>query len=204
MRSRPANASVICVPMLAIEIIGAASRPMKKMYITKSPSVMRPATMSLPPIQIMTTPTTPMITVLPTSVGRRHAGHRLRDVAEQAMRAVREHDLFALLGGVALDDANAAERLGEAAGHLRLDLAALAEQRPQPLERIGHAAAEQAEHDGRDERHAPVQVQQHAQAMTAVTTPPTSCTSPVPTRFRIPSASLMMRDSSTPVCVESK
>ena len=68
MRSRPANASVICVPMLAIEIIGAASRPMKKMYITKSPSVMRPARMSLPPIQIITTPTTPMITVLPEVV----------------------------------------------------------------------------------------------------------------------------------------
>jgi hypothetical protein len=68
MRSRPANASVICVPMLAIEIIGAASSPMKKMYITKSPSVMRPATMSLPPIQIITTPTTPMITVLPEVV----------------------------------------------------------------------------------------------------------------------------------------
>ena len=68
MRSRPANASVICVPMLAIEIIGAASRPMKKMYITKSPSVIRPPTISLPPIQIITTPTTPMITVLPDVV----------------------------------------------------------------------------------------------------------------------------------------
>ena len=54
--------------MLAIEIIGAASKPMKKMYITKSPSVILPATMSLPPIQIMTTPTTPMITVLPEVV----------------------------------------------------------------------------------------------------------------------------------------
>ena len=87
MRSRPANASVICVPMLAIEISGAASRPMKKMYITKSPSVIWPARMSLPPIQIMTTPTTPMITVLPDGRGR-DAGHRLRDVAEQPVRAL--------------------------------------------------------------------------------------------------------------------
>ena len=38
----------------------------------------------------------------------------------------------------------------------------------------------------------------------AVTTPPTSWTRPVPTRFRIPSASLMTRETSTPVCVESK
>ena len=68
MRSRPANASVICVPMEAIEISGAASRPMKKMYMTKSPSVIRPARMSLPPSQIITTPTTPMMTVLPAVV----------------------------------------------------------------------------------------------------------------------------------------
>ena len=39
---------------------------------------------------------------------------------------------------------------------------------------------------------------------TAVTRPPTSCTRPVPTRFLMPSASDMMRDTSTPVCVESK
>jgi hypothetical protein len=40
--------------------------------------------------------------------------------------------------------------------------------------------------------------------MTAVTSPPTNCTRPVPTRFRMPSASFMMRETSTPVCVESK
>ena len=38
----------------------------------------------------------------------------------------------------------------------------------------------------------------------AVTKPPTSCTRPVPTRFLMPSASDMMREISTPVCVESK
>ena len=42
MRSSPANASVICVPMLAIETSGAATSPMKKTYMMKSPSVMRP------------------------------------------------------------------------------------------------------------------------------------------------------------------
>src|SRR5688572_29715285 len=40
--------------------------------------------------------------------------------------------------------------------------------------------------------------------MMAVTTPPTSCTRPVPTRLRVPSASLMMRDSSTPVMSDAE
>ena len=40
-------------------------------------------------------------------------------------------------------------------------------------------------------------------AMPAVTNPPSSCTSPVPTRFRIPSASLMIRAISTPLWVAS-
>ncbi len=63
MRSRPAKASVICVPIEAIEISGAATSPVKKMYITKPPSVMVPATMARPPMVIMITPVTPMISV---------------------------------------------------------------------------------------------------------------------------------------------
>jgi hypothetical protein len=47
--------------------------------------------------------------------------------------ALREHDLLALLGGVGLDDADAAERLVQPAGDLGVDLAALAEQRAQLL-----------------------------------------------------------------------
>ena len=90
----------------------------------------RPATMSRPPSQIISTPMTPTITVLPAVVADTPVID-LRDVAEQAMRALGEDDLFALLGGVALDDANAAERLGQPAGDFRVDLAALAEQRPQ-------------------------------------------------------------------------
>ncbi len=80
------------------------------------------------------------------------------------MRAVGEHDLFALLGGVALDDADAAERFGEASGDFGVDLAALAEERPQGLEGVGHAAAEEAQHDHRDDREAPVEIEQHAEA----------------------------------------
>ena len=141
MRSSPANASVICVPIDAIETSGAATRPMKKMYMTRSPSVISPAMIARPPSQIISTPMMPTMTVLP-AVRRRDAGHRLGDVAEQAVRALREDDLLALLGGVGLDDADAAERLGEPAGDLGVDLAALAEQRPQRPERVGHAAAE--------------------------------------------------------------
>ena len=143
MRSSPANASVICVPIDAIETSGAATSPMKKMYITKSPSVIAPGQ--------------DVVAAEPhhqhadhaddhraAGGGRRDAGHRLGDVAEQPVGAVGEDDLLALLGGVALDDADAAERLGQPAGDLGVDLAALAEQRPQRLEGVGHAAAERA------------------------------------------------------------
>ena len=58
---------------------------------------------------------------------RRHAGQRLRDVAEQPVRALREDELLALFRRVRLDDADAAERFGEPAGDLGVDLAALAE-----------------------------------------------------------------------------
>ena len=41
-------------------------------------------------------------------------------------------------------------------------------------------------------------------AITAVSNEPLSCTSPVPTRFLMPSASFMMREMRMPVLVESK
>ena len=66
----------------------------------------------------------------------------LRDVAEQLVRALGEDEILALLGGVGLDDADAAERLVQPAGDLGVDLAALAEERPQRLERVAHRAAE--------------------------------------------------------------
>ena len=63
MRSSPASASVICVPMAAICTIGAASKPTKKTYMKKSPSVIVPARMAWPPTMIITTPIAPMITL---------------------------------------------------------------------------------------------------------------------------------------------
>ena len=66
------------------------------------------------------------------------------------MHALGEDQLLALLGGVGLDDADAAERLVEPAGDLGVDLAALAEERPQPFERERHHAAEGRQHDDGD------------------------------------------------------
>ena len=146
MRSRPANASVICVPIDAIETIGAATRPMKKMYMMKSPSVISPGE-DVAAAQPDHDDADDADDDGAAGGRRRHAGHRLGDVAEQPVGALREDDLFALLGGVALDDANAAERFGQPAGDLGVDLAALAEERPQRPEGVRHAAAEQRQHD---------------------------------------------------------
>ena len=71
IRSSPANASVSWVPIEAISATGATSRPVKKMYMTKSPSVIVPARIARPPTSIMITPTTPRSAV-------EAAGHRRR------------------------------------------------------------------------------------------------------------------------------
>ena len=65
MRSSPANASLICVPIDAIWTSGAAIKPTKKMYMMKSPSVIVCARMARPPTMIMRTPMSPTITAEP-------------------------------------------------------------------------------------------------------------------------------------------
>jgi hypothetical protein len=55
---------VICVPIEAMETSGAATRPMKKTYMTRSPTVISPARMARPPSQITSTPMMPTMTVL--------------------------------------------------------------------------------------------------------------------------------------------
>jgi hypothetical protein len=75
---------------------------------------------------------------------RRHARNRLRDVPEQAMHAFREDQLLTLLGGVGLDDPDAAERLVQPAGHVRVDLTALPEERAQAVETSAITRREQA------------------------------------------------------------
>ena len=76
------------------------------------------------------------------------------------MHALREDQLLALLGGVGLDDPDAAERLVQTAGHLGVDLPALAEERPQAVERQRHRAAERRQGAERGEREPPVQVEE--------------------------------------------
>ncbi len=65
MRSSPANASEICVPMDAICTSGAATSPTRYTYMNRSPSVIRPLSTSRPAITITSSPITPLITVVP-------------------------------------------------------------------------------------------------------------------------------------------
>ena len=63
IRSRPANASVICVPIDAMLMSGSATRPMKTPYMKKSPSVIAPERMACPPSRIMRIPIAPTMRV---------------------------------------------------------------------------------------------------------------------------------------------
>ena len=159
MRSSPAKASVICVPMLASWMTGIVRSAIIEMYMKRSPIVIcagadrRAAdSMTAMPMAPMTRPEKAPIADTPVS--------DLRDVAKQPVRALGEDELLALLRRVGLDDPDAAERFGEPAGDLRVDLAALAEERPQALERRRHAAAEGAEHEDRDSGQLPVQIEE--------------------------------------------
>src|SRR2546427_17296 len=63
IRSRPANASVICVPIDAMLMSGKATSPMNTLYMKKSPSVMAPERMACPPSRIIRMPIAPMMMV---------------------------------------------------------------------------------------------------------------------------------------------
>ncbi len=128
----------------------------------KSPSVIAPARIARPPMTIMMTPMTPTTTVENAVIAETPVID-LRDVAEQPVDALGEDELFALLGGVGLDDPDAAERLVQPAGDLGVDLAALAEERPQAVEGERHRAAERGQRDERREREPPVQIEEDAE-----------------------------------------
>ena len=81
----------------------------------------------------------------------RESRHRTGHVAEQPVHAPREHQRLAPLGPVGLDDPDSGEGLGQAAGDLGVDLGALAEERPQGLERVEQHEAEEREHRERDQ-----------------------------------------------------
>src|SRR5947208_1389389 len=63
IRSSPANASVICVPIEAMLMSGRATRPMKTPYMKKSPSVIWFDRIACPPSRIIRMPIAPMMMV---------------------------------------------------------------------------------------------------------------------------------------------
>ncbi len=75
------------------------------------------------------------------------------DVLEEAIDAGGEDVGFALLGVVALDDANSAEGFGEAAGDLGVDFGALAEDGADALEGALEDEAEDEQDDEGEHRH---------------------------------------------------
>jgi len=63
-------------------------------------------------------------------------GEALHDIVEQALDAAGKDRGFGFLGVIAFYHAHAAQRFGEAAGHFRINLAALAEDGAQHFERL--------------------------------------------------------------------
>src|SRR5690606_9888630 len=96
-------------------------------------------------------------------VDRGGAGDAAGDVAEEAVHALGEDALLAALRRVDLDDAVAAERLGEAAGDLGGDLASLAEDRPEAVEPVDEHAGEGEQHGEREHRELPVEIEEDAE-----------------------------------------
>ena len=92
---------------------------------------------------------------------RRRSGDRLGDVAEELVRAAREHQSLARLGHVDLHQTHAADRLGEPAGDFGVDRAAFAEERTEARERLHHHRAEREQDEQRGARQLPVQIEQN-------------------------------------------
>ena len=94
---------------------------------------------------------------------QRHRGQTAHHVGEQTLHAAREHPRFAILGVIALDDAHAAQRLGQTSGDFRVDLAAFAEDGAHGLESFAQDEPEY-QHDGeRNSRHQRTDPDQHDQ-----------------------------------------
>ena len=189
--------------MDAIPINGAATSPTKNTYITKSPRVIVPARIARPPTRIIRTPIAPTISAAnapsPDTPVIVVAMFRNRRCAPRAntSRSPRS-DRYALTIRIppnvsARRPVTSALILPRSRNRGRSLVNAYAIPPPNvPRTRIAIAVSCQFSQNSTPS------------AMLAVTRPPTSCTRPVPTRFRIPSASLMIREIRTPVLVESK
>src|SRR5258707_11266030 len=81
-------------------------------------------------------------------------GHGADDVVEQALDAGGKDARLTVLGVIALDDADAAERFGEASGDLGVDFGALAEDGTYGLEGLLQDETEDDEDAEGEQRHA--------------------------------------------------
>ena len=93
----------------------------------------------------ITVPPTMPISIVAERVISEMAVSELHHVVEQALHAAAEDARLSRFGVVALDHAHAGQRFGEAAGDLGVDLAALAENRPDLAE--GGAQPQREHHD---------------------------------------------------------
>ena len=138
--------------MLTIWNMGATRKARYRTKENKPPtvSVGGVARIWRAPIYITVPPTTP-ISMVAERLIKEMAVSELHDVVQQALHAGGEDARLAGLGMIALDDAHAGQRLGEPAGDLGVDLAALAEDRADLAEGLGQA---ERGHDHEEQRNA--------------------------------------------------
>jgi hypothetical protein len=203
MRSSPANASLICVLIEAICITGAASRPTKKMKENRSPRVMVPLRIARPPTRISTRPTSPTTTVAndptaETPVMVLATFLNIRCTPPVNTRCSRCSVPYAFTTrmppsvSVSRPVTSAVIWLrSRKTGRMRVNMVASTAPKSPSTTRIAMVSCQFSQN-------------RNPRATSAVKLPPTSCTMPVPTRFRMPSASFMMRLTATPTWVESK
>ena len=131
MRSSPASASVICVPIPTTWNIGATRNARNAVNVMKPPSVMRAARGSArAPTYITIAPTTPISTVAERLIRDMAVRERFMTLSSRRCTPPANTFCFPLLRVIALHHAHAAQRFGEAPGDFGVDLAALAEDGP--------------------------------------------------------------------------
>ena len=131
--------------------------------VTKYPVVMVWARIARPPTTIINMPMAPTMTVVMAMLAEMPV--MVRATSRKKRSGARFEDaLLALFGDVGLHVADAAERLGEAAGDFGVDFAALAEERAQVREGVGHAHAEDDEDRENHQGQRPVEIKEDGEA----------------------------------------
>ena len=134
MRSSPAKASVICVPIVAISTSGMATNAGEK-YVHEKVAERHAARQDIPAADKDQNDPNNADDDRGESHDARNCRHRPGYVAKQSMRAAREDQFLAFLRRIGFDNADAAERLCQTAGHFSIDFATFAKHRPQFLKR---------------------------------------------------------------------